>query len=315
MVVKYTHDTVLLNEAVNALAIRPNGIYVDGTFGRGGHSAKIISQLDKDGRLLIIDQDPEAIAVAQDLYGNDERVKIWKGSFQAIPQALSEMELPEKVNGVLLDLGVSSPQLDDANRGFSFSKDGVLDMRMNPDEGRSAADWLKTATESEIADVLWQYGEEKQSRRIARAIVHDREIQPFKTTLQLAEMISRVIKRSGKKQQQKHPATRSFQAIRIHINQELDTLIQCLETTTEYLSIGARLVVISFHSLEDRIVKHFMRDNSRPPHLPKGLPIMSNNLKKPPFRLIGKAIKASDAEVQRNPRSRSAVMRIAERQA
>lgn len=309
---QFTHETVLLNEAVVALGVQRNGVYVDGTFGRGGHSAKILEKLGCDGRLLVIDQDPEAIAVAHELYEHDERVKIWRGSFRHIPQALADVGLGGKVDGVLLDLGVSSPQLDDASRGFSFAKDGELDMRMNPDAGESAAEWLLHAKAEEIADVLWRYGEERLSRRIASAIVMDRAESPFKTTLQLSEMIARVI---PKREKNKHPATRSFQAIRIHVNQELAAIVECLELMPEYLSIDARLVVISFHSLEDRLIKRFMRKHSRPAKLPKGLPVMPDDTKKPMLHLIGKAIKASDSEVKRNPRSRSAVMRIAERQA
>jgi len=307
----FTHETVLLNEAVAALSVKPNGVYIDGTFGRGGHSAEILKKLEKKGRLLLIDQDPEAIVAAHQLYADDERVKIWRGSFRHIPQALSDVGLAERVDGVLLDLGVSSPQLDDASRGFSFAKEGDLDMRMNPDVGESAAEWLQHAPAKEIADVLWQYGEERLSRRIASAIVMDRVETPFTTTLQLAEMIARVI---PKREKNKHPATRSFQAIRIHINQELASLIECLEAASEYLSIDARLVVISFHSLEDRLVKRFMRKHSRPVKLPKGLPVMPDETKKPMLRLLSKAIKASESEVKRNPRSRSAVMRVAERQ-
>ena len=311
METKFTHESVLLNEAVDALNVRPDGVYVDGTFGRGGHSAEILKKLGKDGRLLMIDQDPEAINVAHQQYQNDERVKIWRGSFRDIPQALSDMGLAKSVDGVLLDLGVSSPQLDDASRGFSFARDGDLDMRMNPDVGESAAEWLAHAKAEEIANVLWQYGEERLSRRIASAIVMDRVDKPFKTTLQLAEMIARVI---PKREKNKHPATRSFQAIRIHINQELAALVDCLESASEYLAINSRLVVISFHSLEDRLVNRFMRKQSRPAKLPKGLPIMPDDTEKPMLRLLGKAIKASEDEVKRNPRSRSAVMRVAERQ-
>lgn len=307
----FAHETVLLNEAVDALNVKTSGVYIDGTFGRGGHSAEILKKLEKNGRLLLIDQDPEAIAAAHRLYGGDERVKIWRGSFRHIPQALNDVGLAEKVDGVLLDLGVSSPQLDDASRGFSFAKEGDLDMRMNPDVGESAAEWLQHAQEKEIADVLWQYGEERLSRRIASAIVMDRVASPFTTTLQLAEMIARVI---PKREKHKHPATRSFQAIRIHVNQELASLVECLEASSEYLSIDARLVVISFHSLEDRLVKRFMRQHSRPAKLPKGLPVMPDDTEKPMLRLLSKAIKASESEVKRNPRSRSAVMRVAERQ-
>lgn len=308
---QFKHETVLLNEAVAALNVQPKGVYIDGTFGRGGHSAEILKGLGEDGHLLMIDQDPEAIKVARQRYQNDKRVKIWQGSFRHIPQALAEMELATKVDGVLLDLGVSSPQLDDASRGFSFAKEGDLDMRMNPEVGESAAQWLQHATAEEIADVLWQYGEERLSRRIASAIVMDREKTPFKTTLQLAEMIARVI---PKREKNKHPATRSFQAIRIHINQELAALVDCLDSASDYLAMNARLVVISFHSLEDRLVKRFMRKQSRPAKLPKGLPVIPGDAEQPMLRLLGKAIKASVDEVKRNPRSRSAVMRIAERQ-
>ena len=309
---QFTHETVLLAEAVKALNIRADGIYVDGTFGRGGHSAQIIKQLNNNGRLLVIDYDPEAIATAQQYYANDPRVKVWQGSFQHVVQALQETGLPTTVDGVLLDLGVSSPQLDDARRGFSFNKDGALDMRMNPEQGISAAEWLQTAKEAEIANVLWQYGEERLSRRIARTIVQQRLESPLQTTKQLAELIAGCI---PKREKHKHPATRSFQAIRIHINQELTALQACLAVSHECLNHAARLVIISFHSLEDRIVKRFMRTHSRPPKLPRGLPIMLDDTHTPALRLIGKAYKACDAEVQRNPRSRSAVMRVAERQA
>ena len=311
METQFTHETVLLHEAVAALNIKTDGIYVDGTFGRGGHSAEILKQLGSEGRLLLIDQDPEAIETARQRYEEDERVRIWRGSFRNIPQALNNVGIQERVDGVLLDLGVSSPQLDDASRGFSFAKDGALDMRMNPDVGESAAEWLQHAKAEEIADVLWQYGEERHSRRIASAIVMDREKSPFRTTLQLAEMIARVI---PKREKHKHPATRSFQAIRIHVNQELAALKECLDSASEYLATNARLVVISFHSLEDRMVKRYMRNQSRPAKLPRGLPVMPDEVEKPLLRLIGKRIKASKAEVEKNPRSRSAVMRIAEKQ-
>jgi 16S rRNA (cytosine1402-N4)-methyltransferase len=309
---QFTHETVLLSEAVDALNIRADGLYVDGTFGRGGHSALIIKRLNENGRLLVIDHDPEAIIAAQTCYANDPRVKVWQGSFQHIRQALQANDLPVTVDGVLLDLGVSSPQLDDASRGFSFNKDGALDMRMNPEEGKSAAEWLQTAKEAEIANVLWQYGEERLSRRIARTIVQHRVEYPLQTTKQLAELIAGCI---PKREKHKHPATRSFQAIRIHINQELTALQACLAASHECLNHAARLVIISFHSLEDRIVKRFMRTHSRPPKLPRGLPIMLDETQKPILRLIGKVHKASNVEVQRNPRSRSAVMRVAEKQA
>jgi 16S rRNA (cytosine1402-N4)-methyltransferase len=310
MTTTFTHETVLLTEAVAALNIQADGIYIDGTFGRGGHSAKIIQQLNEQGRLLLIDQDPEAIASAQQRYGDDPRIKIWQGSFHDIPQALQESGLPAQIDGLLLDLGVSSPQLDDASRGFSFSKNGDLDMRMNPDVGQSAAEWLHTANETDIANVLWQYGEERLSRRIARTIVAKRAENPLTTTQQLADLITACVPR----EKHKHPATRSFQAVRIYINQELTALQACLDTVPNYLKKSARLVVISFHSLEDRIVKRFMRSHSRPPKIPRGLPIMMDETHKPLLTLIGKVHKASLEEVKRNPRARSAVMRIAEKQ-
>ena len=306
-----THETVLLTEAVEALNIQADGFYIDGTFGRGGHSAEILKQLSNSGRLLLIDHDPEAITTAQNKYADDARVKIWQGSFQEIALAIQTLGLPVQADGILLDLGVSSPQLDDASRGFSFNKDGALDMRMNPDKGESAAQWLQNAKETEIADVLWQYGEERLSRRIARNIVQTRIETPLRTTKQLADLIAACI---PKREKHKHPATRSFQAIRIHINQELTALQACLAAIPDYLNKSGRLVIISFHSLEDRIVKRFMRTHSCPPKLPRGLPIILDESHLPLLRLIGRIHKASIAEVQRNPRSRSAVMRIAEKQ-
>ena len=306
-----THETVLLTEAVAALNIRAEGFYIDGTFGRGGHSAEIVKHLNEKGRLLLIDHDPEAIASAQEKYADDGRVKIWQGSFQDITTAIHALDLPAYADGILLDLGVSSPQLDDASRGFSFNKDGALDMRMNPAQGSSAAQWLQGAKEAEIADVLWQYGEERLSRRIARHIVQSRLEAPLTSTKQLADLITRCI---PKREKHKHPATRSFQAIRIHINQELTALQACLASVPDCLNRSGRLVVISFHSLEDRIVKRFMRTHSSPPKLPRGLPIILDETHLPLLRLIGRIHKASATEVSRNPRSRSAVMRIAEKQ-
>ena len=310
---KFIHETVLLNEAVAALSIKSDGVYIDATFGRGGHSAQIIKQLGPEGRLLLIDKDPLAIAHAKDIYATDERVLVWQGSFKDFPQALQEHSL-SKADGLLLDLGVSSPQLDDASRGFSFMRDGDLDMRMNPDSGISAAEWIANATADEIANVIYQYGEDKMSRRIARTIVEKRAETHISTTLQLAEIIaSSIPMRLQKKEPGKHPATRSFQAIRIFINRELDDLIECLDNSKEYLAAKGRLVVISFHSLEDRIVKRFLKANSRAPSMPRGLPIMDDQLAMPPFKLIGKAIKPSRDEVSVNVRSRSAIMRIGER--
>ena len=311
---KYKHETVLLDEAVEALNIKKDGVYIDATFGRGGHSAKIIEQLGPKGRLLLIDKDPLAIAYAKESYNDDKRVFVWQGSFKDFPDALRELGLQE-MDGLLLDLGVSSPQLDDASRGFSFMRDGELDMRMNPDVGMSAAEWLGKAPEEEIANVLYQYGDERLSRRIARNIVEKRAATPISTTLQLAEIVaSSIPKKIQRKEPGKHPATRSFQAIRIFINRELEDLIDCLDNSKEFLAAKGRLVVISFHSLEDRIVKRFIRLHSSAPQIPRGLPIMEDEMSIPLLRSIGKAIKPSKSEVQVNVRSRSAIMRIGEKQ-
>jgi 16S rRNA (cytosine1402-N4)-methyltransferase len=309
----YNHETVLLNEAVAALNIKNNGVYIDATFGRGGHSAEIIKQLGPQGRMLLIDKDPLAIAHAKGVYKDDERVLVWQGSFKDFPLALNEFNL-NTADGLLLDLGVSSPQLDDASRGFSFMRDGDLDMRMNPAEGLSAAEWIAKASADEIADVIYQYGEDRLSRRIARNIVEKRAVTPISTTLQLAEIIaSSIPKKIQRKEPGKHPATRSFQAIRIFINRELEDLIECLDASKEHLATKGRLVVISFHSLEDRIVKRFLRAGSRAPSMPRGLPIMESQLAQADFNLIGKPVKPTKDEVQNNVRSRSAIMRIGER--
>lgn len=303
------HETVLLHEAVAALAVNAAGVYVDGTYGRGGHSAQILSRLGVDGRLIVTDKDPVAVEHARLRYANDPRVSVWHGSFRDFPAALAAAGVTGKVDGLLLDLGVSSPQLDEAERGFSFMREGRLDMRMDTSSGQSAAQWLGQAEEAAIADVLWRYGEERFSRQIAREIVRQRQQTPLETTTQLAELIGSVVR---KREPGKHPATRSFQAIRIKVNQELDDVEACLHTAVDYLAPGGRLVVISFHSLEDRIVKHFLREVSTPPRIPKGLPVMPQTLQ-PPMRLVGKSIRASAAEVQANVRSRSAIMRIGER--
>jgi len=310
----FKHETVLLDEAVEALNIKKDGVYIDATFGRGGHSAEIIKQLGLNGRLLLIDKDPLAIAHAKRVYKNDERILVWQASFKNFSDALQEANL-SKADGLLLDLGVSSPQLDDASRGFSFMRDGDLDMRMNPDVGESAAEWIAKASEEEIANVIYKYGEDRLSRRIARTIVTRRAENQISTTLQLAEIIaSSIPMRLQKKEPGKHPATRSFQAIRIFINRELDDLRECLECSKEFLSIEGRLVVISFHSLEDRIVKRFLKTESSAPRVPRGLPIMDDHFSKPVFKLVGKAIKPSPEEIKENVRSRSAIMRIGERQ-
>ena len=252
------HITVLLQEAVDGLAIRPDGVYVDGTFGRGGHSRLILQHLGPQGRLYAIDRDPQAVAVAQSW--NDPRFEIIPGPFSSLYDYMAERNLLGKVDGLLLDLGVSSPQLDEAERGFSFMNDGPLDMRMDPDHGQSAAEWLATAEAKDIAWVLKTYGEERFAMRIANAIVHDRVQTPFTRTRQLAEMIARVV---PIKEKNKHPATRSFQAIRIHVNQELKEVEQTLQASLDVLAPGGRLAVISFHSLEDRIVKQFIRQQEK----------------------------------------------------
>ncbi|WP_443977765.1 16S rRNA (cytosine(1402)-N(4))-methyltransferase RsmH [Thiothrix lacustris] len=305
----WKHDTVLLPEAVSALNIQSAGVYVDGTYGRGGHSALILEYLGVNGRLIVIDKDPVAIEHARQRYADDPRVHVWHGSFRDFPEALIDAGINEKIQGILLDLGVSSPQLDDAERGFSFMREGLLDMRMDTSRGESAAQWLNQADEAAIVDVLWRYGEERFSRQIAKEIVRVRTQNPLQTTTQLADLIASVIR---KREPGKNPATRSFQAIRIKVNQELDDVEACLQQTLEYLAPEGRLVVISFHSLEDRIVKHFFRDVSSPPRLPKGLPVMPTFFQ-PPMQLVGKAQRASDAEVSGNVRSRSAIMRVGER--
>lgn len=305
----WTHDTVLLHEAVDALNVQQDGVYVDGTYGRGGHSSLILKQLGEHGRLVVIDKDPVAIEHASEYYRNDPRVFAWHGSFRDFPQALVAAGVDEKIQGLLLDLGVSSPQLDDAERGFSFMRAGPLDMRMDASRGESAAEWLAHADEREIADVLWRYGEERFSRQIARAIVKLRQQTPIQTTTQLADLIAGIIRKC---EPGKHPATRSFQAVRIKVNQELDDVEECLHKVVGQLACCGRLVVISFHSLEDRIVKHFLRDASSPPRLPRGLPVMPEQMN-PPMRIVGKAIRPSESEVKGNARARSAILRTGER--
>ncbi|HWQ94794.1 MAG TPA: 16S rRNA (cytosine(1402)-N(4))-methyltransferase RsmH [Gammaproteobacteria bacterium] len=303
------HRPVLLEEALAGLAIRPGGLYVDGTFGRGGHALAILAKLGSEGRLLALDKDPQAIAAAQEQFLSDKRFMIERGSFAMLKQQVERRGGLGKVSGVLLDLGVSSPQLDDPERGFSFSHDGPLDMRMDPESGQSAADWLAVVPEREIIQVLRDYGEERYAKRIAHAIVQARATSPIRTTKQLAEIV-RAAHPAWEKD--KDPATRSFQAIRIFINQELDDLEACLPQCVEALAPGGRLAVISFHSLEDRIVKRFMRKETRGGEFPPGLPVTQAHFH-PTLRVIGKAIHASAAEVRANPRARSAVLRIAER--
>lgn len=302
------HVTVLLQEAVEALAIKPDGCYIDGTFGRGGHSRRILQQLGAKGRLIGIDKDPLAIAAGKTLEGEDPRFEIAHGSFADLPNMLATRSIAH-VDGVLLDLGVSSPQLDDATRGFSFQKDGPLDMRMDTTSGESAAQWVNREKEAELIRVFKTYGEERFSKRIAAAIVRERAVRPFETTLQLAKVVAEAHPAWEK---HKHPATRVFQAIRIHINNELGDLENVLQQACDVLEAGGRLVVISFHSLEDRMVKQFMRRQQKGDELPPGVPVREEALNKK-MRLIGKAVMASDEEVAVNVRSRSAVMRTAEK--
>ncbi|MEJ4046357.1 16S rRNA (cytosine(1402)-N(4))-methyltransferase RsmH [Erwinia sp. SLM-02] len=308
----FNHTTVLLDEAVNGLNIKSDGIYIDGTFGRGGHSRLILSQLGEHGRLYAIDRDPQAIAAAAEI--TDPRFSIIHGPFSALAEYMAERGLSGKIDGILLDLGVSSPQLDDAERGFSFMRDGPLDMRMDPTRGHSAAEWLLHADESDIAFVLKTFGEERFAKRIARAIVERNRVEPMTRTKELADVIYAA---TPVKDKFKHPATRSFQAIRIWVNSELEEIEQALKGALSALAPGGRLSIISFHSLEDRIVKRFMREQSRGPQVPHGLPMTEAQLSS----LGGRQLKAlgkmmpGDAEIAENPRARSSVLRIAERTA
>lgn len=303
------HLPVLLDEAIEALAIKPEGIYIDGTFGRGGHSRAILARLGAAGRLIAVDKDPQAIEAGHQLAQQDARFSIEAGSFVMLEQLAQQHGMLSKVDGLLLDLGVSSPQLDEAARGFSFMQDGPLDMRMDPHSGMSAAQWLAVADEREIADVLWRYGEERFSRRIARLIVQRRLETPITRTLELAALIASAV---SKREKHKHPATRSFQAIRIFINRELEDLQTCLEQTPRVLAPAGRLVVISFHSLEDRMVKRYIRRQSQGIPIPRGLPVRDTQTGRT-FNGVGKAVRAGAAEAERNPRARSAMLRIAER--
>ena len=293
---------------MTGLAIKPNGIYLDGTFGRGGHSRAILKQLQQ-GRLIAMDKDPKAIAAGQALMASEPRFHIEGGSFTGLKAVAEAFDCLGKVDGILLDLGVSSPQLDEAERGFSFQNDGPLDMRMDPTSGMSAAAWIASAKEEDIAAVLKEYGEERFAKRIARAIVQARLEAPIDTTKRLASIVAAA---NPKWEIGKDPATRSFQAIRIFINQELDDLQRCLADVLDILAPGGRLVVISFHSLEDRIVKRFIREQSRGDQYPPDLPITYVQLKLR-MKAIGKSIKAGKAEVTANPRARSAVLRVAEK--
>ena len=299
------HIPVMLDEAVEGLSVQSDGRYLDGTFGRGGHARAVLSRLDSSGRLLLMDRDPQAIAAARAEFSGDPRVAIRHANFSSLAEW---DETAAGLDGVLLDLGVSSPQLDEAARGFSFMADAPLDMRMDTTQGESAADFLAAADEREITEVLWHFGEERHGRRIARAIVADRVATPFTRTAQLAALIERVV---GRREPGKHPATRSFQALRIRVNGELESLQQGLDSALERLQVGGRLVVISFHSLEDRAVKLFIRDHSgRVQNSRRGPPVAE---RKAQLAAVGKAQFAAAAELAVNPRARSAVLRVAEK--
>lgn len=308
---EYKHITVLLNEAVDALNIRPDGVYVDGTFGRGGHSRLILSRLGEEGRLIVFDKDPQAIVAARKLAAYDMRVGVVHDGFSVFQTALDELGIG-KVDGALFDLGVSSPQIDEGGRGFSFRFDAPLDMRMDPTRGMSAAEWIATASEQDLNEVIKNYGEERFSRQIARAIVAQREESPIDTTRKLAQLVAQNVRTRERGQD---PATRTFQAVRIFINRELEEIEAVLPQATGRLKEGGRLAVIAFHSLEDRIVKQFIKKQSQHAPLPRWVAVKEADLPQPPLRPVGKAVRPSDAEILANPRSRSAVLRVAERTA
>jgi 16S rRNA (cytosine1402-N4)-methyltransferase len=300
------HATVLLDEAVAGLRVEADGVYVDGTFGRGGHSRLILEQLGAHGRLIALDKDPVAVAAGRAL--QDARFQIVHSGFEHLREVLRELGI-DKVDGVLLDLGVSSPQLDDAQRGFSFRFDAPLDMRMDTSRGETAAQWLATVDEGLLAEVISDYGEERFARKIARALVIARQESPIVTTRQLSEIVAKNV---HSREPGKNPATRTFQAVRIYINRELEELESVLPQCMDSLRAGGRMAVISFHSLEDRIVKRFMRDMAQGDKLPRNLPIRAAEIPQAKLKLVGKAIHASERELALNPRARSAVLRVAE---
>ena len=306
---EYQHITVLLNEAVDALAIREDGIYVDGTFGRGGHSRLILSRLGSQGRLIVFDKDPQAIEAAQKLAEQDGRVTVVHDGFSSFQTTLDKLGI-EEIDGALFDLGISSPQIDDGARGFSFRFDAPLDMRMDPTRGMSAAEWIATASEQDLHEVIKNYGEERFSRQIARAIVAQRTESPIDTTRKLAQLVAQNIRTRERGQD---PATRTFQAVRIFINRELEEVEAVLPQVMGRLKQGGRLAVIAFHSLEDRIVKQFVKKYSQHPPLPRWAAVKEADLPLPPLRAVGKAIKPGVEETASNPRARSAVLRVAER--
>jgi len=306
---KREHEPVLLAEAVNALAIQKEGIYIDGTFGRGGHSTAIVQQLARTGHLLVIDKDPDAIKAATELAVKYPQLLIEQGTFADIGQFVAVHHWAEKIDGILLDLGISSPQIDKAERGFSFMKEGPLDMRMDPSHGQNAADWINSAREEDLADVFWRYGEERFSRRIAKAIVSIRAKEPIMDTKQLADIVA---KAHPKWDKHKHPATRCFQAIRIYINNELKDLERGLEESLKVLRTGGRLAVITFHSLEEQMVKRFIRHSTHGQEMPRDLPIQANFFSKK-LKCLGKAVKPTLDEIKINPRSRSSKLWIMEK--
>jgi len=304
-----SHAPVLLEEAIDALAIKKDGFYVDATFGRGSHARAVLQRLDKDGHLLVMDRDPQATEYARKNFGNESRMEIVEAPFSHLQSVLEARGLMQAVDGILFDMGVSSPQLDNPERGFSFRHDGPLDMRMDTTSGTTAQQWLATVDEKELAGVIKKYGEERFAKRIAGAIVRERENDDIDTTDKLAKIINQAVPTRERK---KDPATRTFQAIRIFINQELSEIEEVLPQAVSALKPGGRLVVISFHSLEDRIVKHFFRGLAQGPELPPDLPIRASEFESP-IKLVGKPVKASAREVSENPRSRSAILRIVER--
>ena len=303
------HRSVLLAEAVAALAVKPQGVYVDATFGRGGHSRAILEHLGPQGRLIALDRDPAAIAAGRDLQAADARFSLHHARFGELSEVLTGLGVVA-VDGVLMDIGVSSPQLDEAARGFSFRFDAPLDMRMDTSRGQTAAEWLAVATQQEMERVVREYGEERFAHAIAKAVVAARATGRVATTGQFAALVEKAVRTREPGQ---HPATRSFQALRIHINQELEELSLALPQAVQALTLGGRIAVISFHSLEDRIVKRYLREQSQAPQLPARLPVRAADLPKPPLKLIGKAQHASAAELAANPRARSAVLRVAEK--
>ena len=303
------HRPVLLEQVIDSLAIVADGRYLDATFGRGGHSRAILERLNENGRVIAIDRDPAAIAYGKQQFAAEPRLELIHGNFTQVRQMLQQRDLEAGFNGILMDLGVSSPQLDDASRGFSFMHDGPLDMRMDTSRGESAADWLMRAGRDEIARVLREYGEERFARRIAQAIIDERAAQPITGTAQLVSIIERAM---PVKEKHKHPATRSFQAIRMHVNQELQAIEQALDYMVQLLEPAGRLAVISFHSIEDRLVKRFMKAKTTRPVLPKGLPVFDSD-EDVPYRLVARQVAASEQEISENPRARSARLRVLER--